>query len=158
MTRLPLLIVALATVALTSPASAQAVCPCASYGPYPCDAALLVALPDQVEPLQLTEVQLTELLRLRDAHLRDVHELLGDIAALHEAVHDLERPYESAEVFALFYDLGRHHADLEAAFREASEVLLSVLEDGQRARWTALVVQAAALQESAPECAGDPTP
>ena len=152
-----------AQTATEPPAEPRTACPCASYGPYPCAAATLVALADQAGPLGLTGAQLDDLQPLRDLHLRTVHEILGDIEALQQALHDLDRPFNAAEVFALFYDLARHQAELDEAFRSAESALLRVLDDRQRERWDALVYQAAALQETTPECSdslvrGAPSP
>ncbi len=155
--------VALVTIALSAASSAQTpgpstACPCAAYGPYPCSAATLVALPDQAGRLDLTGAQLDELQLLRDQFLRPVHEILGDIHALQEALHTLDRPYDAAEVFALFYDVARHEAELDGAFRSAEAAMLRVLDDRQRERWEAIVAEAASLQETAPECPDDLVP
>ena len=130
-------------------------CPCAAYGPYPCAALPLVALADQVGPLGLTGAQLDDLQPLRDQHLRTVHELLDEIQASQEALHALDRPFDAAEVFALFYDVARHQAELDDAFRSAEASLLGVLDDRQRERWDAMVYDAAALQETTPESSDD---
>ena len=158
-TRLPLL--ALAAALLAAPAAAQeaadADCPCASYGPYPCAAVTLVALADQAAPLGLTGAQLVDLQPIRDRHLRLVHEIEDDIASLKEALHRLDRPFEAAEAFALFYDLGRHEAELEAAFAAAEAEMLDVLDARQRRAWHAVLDAAAALQETPPEASGAPS-
>lgn len=130
-------------------------CPCAAYGPYPCAAATLVALPDQADALGLTGAQLDDLQPIRDQFLRSVHELLDEIQASQEALHTLDRPFDAAEVFALFYDVARHEAELDDTFRAAEAALLRVLDDRQRERWDALVHDAAALQETTPECSDD---
>lgn len=130
-------------------------CPCAAYGPYPCAAVTLIALADQADALGLSGAQLDEIRPVRDQFLRTVHETLGDIQASQETLHTLDQPYDAAEVFALFYDLARHEAELDDAFRSAEAALLRVLDDDQRERWDALVYAAAALQETTPECSDD---
>ena len=151
---------ALALLAVSVAASAQTpspstACPCAAYGPYPCAVTTLVALPDQAGPLGLTGTQLDALRPLQEQFLRTVHETLGDIQASQEAVHSLGRPFEAAEVFALFYDVARHEAELDDAFRSAEAAMLRVLDGDQRARWDALIAEAASFQESVPECSDD---
>lgn len=141
-----------AQTAAGPPSDLRTVCPCASYGPYPCAAVTLVALADQAGPLGLTGAQLDDLLHLRDQYLRTVHEIMGEVQASQEALHTLDRPFDAAEVFALFYDVARHEAELDDAFRSAEAALLRVLDDRQRERWDALVYEAAALQETTPEC------
>lgn len=130
-------------------------CPCAAYGPYPCSAATLVALPDQADALGLTGAQLDDLRPVRARFLRDVHELMDEIQASQEAVHEIDRPFEVAEVFALFYDVARHQAELDGVFRAAESALLGVLDGRQRERWDAIVTAAAALQETTPERSDD---
>lgn len=156
------------TVALAASASAQeaaptAGCPCSAYGPYPCAAVVLVALPDQAAALGLSEAETDVLRALRETHLDAVHEILGDIEALREALHDLDRPTAPAEAFALLYDLGRHEAELDETFEVAAAALLDRLDAGQRARWDALVAEAADYQEPAGAdapvgCVGDVDP
>ena len=129
----------------------QTACPCAAYGPYPCAAVTLVALPDQ-EALGLTGAQLDELRQLRDQFVSVVHEVTGEIRGSQDALHTLDQPFNAAEVFALFYDVAQHEAELDEAFRSAETTMLSVLDDDQRARWDALIAEAASLQETTPEC------
>ena len=127
-------------------------CPCASYGPYPCAAVTLVALADPPDALGLTAAQREAVASFRETHLGEVLEIRGEIQALWEALPDLARPYDPAEVLALFYDLGRHEAALEAALRTAEAGLLALLTEPQRARWAALVAEAARYQEAPGAC------
>ena len=151
----------LSLVGSWGPVAAQRVppamaCPCGGYGPYPCSATTLVALPDQAATLELTSAQADTLRALRKEHLDEVHETLGELRALVQAVHDLKRPYDVAEAFALFYDLGGHLAELEDDFRIGEASLLGVLDDGQRVRWAALVAEVASYQETPPAAPGAP--
>ena len=137
-----------ALVALPLGAAAQhadggEACPCDGYGPYPCAAVTLVALADQAGPLGLTDSQLDDITAIREQHLRLVHEISGEIASLKEAMHDLDRPFDAAEVFALFYDLGQHEAELEEEFEKAQADLLDVLDERQRRLWHDMMDQAA---------------
>lgn len=132
-------------------------CPCSSYDPSPCAVTALVSLPDQGERLGLTVAQVGQMRSLQDRHLNEVHELLGEIQALRQAVHTLDRPFEVAEVFALFDDLSHHEAELGEAFRTAEGSLLGVLDDGQRVRWDRLIVEAADLQGAVVGCGTDAT-
>ncbi len=125
-------------------------CPCGGYGPFPCAVTTLVALPDQAAALGLTSAQADTLRALREAHLDVFHEMIGEVGALVTAVHELGRPYDVVEAFALFYDLGGHLSEMEDDVRIAESSLLNVLDDRQRARWTALVAVAASYQEAPP--------
>lgn len=150
----------LALIGLAS-AAAQRVppavaCPCGGYGPYPCAATTVLALPDQAAALGLTSAQVDTLRALQRVHLDAAHETLGEIGALMGAVHELGRPYGLAETFALFYDLGAHYAELEDDFRIAEASLLGVLDARQRTRWTALVADAATYQEAPPQMRSAP--
>ena len=149
-----LLITALLGLLLLAPGAvgqntpAQTPCPCSADGPYPCAAVTVVALLDQADTLGLTAAQRGALLGIQERHLHEIHDILGDIAALQDALHRLDRPFELAEVFALLYDLGQHQAELDAEFRTAEASLLAELDEPQITRWTALVRAAAALQET----------
>lgn len=154
--KLPFLALLVPAVALaqvpSTPAEAQlsaraSACPTTGYGPFPCAAFAVVALVDQAEALGLSADQADGLRALRDQHLNDIHDTLGDLGALREALHALPHPHVAGEVFALLYDIGRHEAELDALFREAEAALLSRLDEPQRARWDALVAAAGALQE-----------
>lgn len=153
-----LLLVSLAVVLVVvgrAPAVAQHVppamaCPCGGYGPFPCSVTALVALPDQAAALDLSSAQADTLRALREVHLDVFHEMLGEIGALVTAVHELGRPYDAVEAFALFYDLGRHLAELEDDVRIAEASVLGVLDDRQRAQWASLVAEAASYQETPP--------
>ena len=156
--RAPALALALA---LAAPAAAQgaaptAACPCTAYGPYPCAAVVLVALPDQAARLGLSAAEAEALAARRETHLDLVHEILGDIGALRAALHELARPYDPAEAFALLYDLSRHEAELASTFEMAAADLLGHLDAEQRGRWDALVTEAAGFQEAAAECGPSP--
>lgn len=151
-----LLLLPLALLGAT-PAVAQEVapaappaCPCGGYGPYPCAPATLAALPDQAAALGLTRAQADSLRALQQIHLTEIHDEMGEIRALTEAFHRLERPLDLAETFALFYDLGGHYAEMDDTFRSAEASLLGVLTADQRARWAALIAEAAAYQEAPP--------
>ena len=141
-------LVALPFGASAQHADASEACPCDSYGPYPCAAVTLTALADQAGPLGLTGAQHGELVAIRDRHLRIIHEISDDIVSLQETMHDLDRPFNAAEVFALFYDLGQHEAELETEFGTAEADLLEVLNERQRRLWHEMMDRAAALQES----------
>lgn len=109
---------------------------------FPCDALALVALPDHAEALGLASAQIRVVDSLHTEHLRQAHELFGEISALREAIHTLDRPFEPAELFEVFYDLRNHEAELAGVFHDGAEAILVVLTDDQRDRWTALVHEA----------------
>lgn len=156
--RLPLCAAVFALSVLPAVGAAQPTapaCPCTSYGPYPCAATTLVALADEAEALGLTEAQLDEVLALRAVYVHEVAEVLSEIGALHAALGDLGRPAKTAEVFALYYDLGRHYAELEGAFEDAEAAVLAVLDDRQRGRWAELMAEAASYQEAPVACDDD---
>ncbi|HIG73309.1 MAG TPA: hypothetical protein EYQ24_01620 [Bacteroidetes bacterium] len=121
--------------------------------PLPCEALALVALPDQAETLGLAANQARAVDSLHTEHLRRAHELFGEIGALIEALHELERPFGSDEVFALLVDLAHHEAELHEVFREGAEAVQGVLLPDQRERWDALVQHAASM-ESPGLCSG----
>ena len=131
------LLPALLVLVTLEPAGAQHVVPATpgTYGPFPCAVTTLVALPDQAAALNLTPAQADTLRALREIHLDAVHETLGEVGTLVRALHALGKPHDTAETFALFYDLGAHYAELDDDFHIAEASLLGVLSDEQRARW-----------------------
>lgn len=128
------------------PALAQTGALGAGEGAFPCDALALVALPDHGEALGLAATQTRLVDSLHAEHLRQAHELFGEIAALREALHRLDRPFAPGELFALFYDLGRHEEELAGVFGEGARAILAVLTPDQRERWDALVREAESLE------------
>jgi len=114
--------------------------------PLPCEALALVALPDQAETLGLAANQARAVDSLHTEHLRRAHELFGEIGALIEALHELERPF-------VLVDLAHHEAELHEVFREGAEAVQGVLLPDQRERWDALVQHAASM-ESPGLCSG----